>query len=190
MVNHILEISLCLIFSIARLQIFHDKLERLVRDVDGLFHQLDLVLILPHTKSSDSRSDVFDPAARIFVGKLLRFYSVVVRKILVLVAEAVEIQGGNVLSVHHAAYHSFKGIQETNILDAGDLLCLGDSDFSSEPALLGRVRLLDEKDAFLFFFRLFHQQDHMISAESGQIEKVPVCLKRQVLVRTYMKLDS
>ena len=188
--NLVLEISLCLILGAARFQVFHYKFQRIIRDFDCLADKCDLIRILLHTQCRDDRRNVFDRSAREFLCKLLCLYHVVVRQILELIAVAVEIQCSDVFACHQTVYHTLKGIQETNVVDSGNLLCLGYGYFSSKPSLLARIRFLDKQNGFLLFCGLFHHQDHVISAEAGQIEKVAVCFKRQIFVCADMQLDS
>lgn len=84
-----------------------------------------------------------------------RLYHVVIRQILDLIAVAVEIQGSDVLACHQTVYHALKGIQETNVIDSGDLLCLGYGYFSSKPSLLVQIRFLDKQNGFSSFAVFF-----------------------------------
>ena len=188
--NLVLEISLCLILGAARFQILHHEFQRVVGDLDCLADESDLILIFLHPQCCDDRSNVFNRSAWKFLCELLCLYHVVIRQILDLIAVAVEIQGSDVLACHQTVYHALKGIQETNVIDSGDLLCLGYGYFSSKPSLLVQIRFLDKQNGFLLFCGLFHHQDHVISAKTGQIEKVAVCFKRQIFVCADMQLDS
>ena len=190
MEDFVLEICLCLVLGTARFQVLHYKFQRIVCNFNCLADECNFILILLHTQFRDERRNVFDRSAREFLSKCFCLHQVVIRQILNLITIAVEIQGSDILACHQTIYHALKGIQETNVIDSGDLLCLGYGYFSSKPSLLVQIRLLDKQNGFLLFCGLFHHQDHVISAKAGQIEKVAVCFKRQIFVCADMQLDS
>ena len=181
-VQHVLVVCLCLIFLHAGGQGGHDGFQPLPGHIDGLGHFCNLVAVLLHPQHRRHPPQIPHGDAGEILLELLRFHQIVVGQVTQPVAVAVKIAHLKIVPIQHILQQRLESIQEPHIFNAGNLLGLGDGDHLARPALGAGVCLLNEQHGRFTSARLFHEENHVLPAQTGEIEEILVFLKVMVSI--------
>ena len=179
-VQHVLVVCLCLIFLHAGGQGGHHGFQPLPCHLDGLGHFCNLVAVLLHPQHRRHPPQIPHGDAGEILLELLCFHQVVVGQVTQPVAVAVKIARLEIVSVQHILQQRLKPVNKPHVLNAGNLLGFGDSDHLARPALGAGVCLLDEQHRSAASPCLFHEENHVLPAQTGEIEEILVFFKKIV----------
>ena len=93
---------------------------------------------------------------------------------------AVKIAHFKIAAGEHILQQRLKPVNKPHVLNAGNLLGFGDGDHLARPALGAGVCLLDEQHRSAASPCLFHEENHVLPAQTGEIEEILVFFKEIV----------